>query len=69
MDLLIIDTNIILTGLMYKDPDDNHIWDILIKNKEAILLTYDRRLLGNPPVGRAVMGPGRYFRILQNQEC
>lgn len=44
------------------DPADNHVWDILLDREDAILLTYDKRLIKSPPEGRVVITPGDYFR-------
>ncbi|MBA4180902.1 MAG: putative toxin-antitoxin system toxin component, PIN family, partial [Anaerolinea sp.] len=48
------------------DPNDQHLWDLLLAVPDAILVTGDRLLLENPPEGREVLSPRafveRYLR-------
>lgn len=38
------------------DPDDQHVWDLLMDpGHTAVLVTLDRRLLANPPKGYVVV--------------
>ena len=39
------------------DPGDNHLWDLLLTEEQAILITGDRLLLNNPPEQRSVTTP------------
>lgn len=43
------------------DTGDNHLWDLLLQDKETVLITGDQRLLDNPPAGRSVMSPASYL--------
>ncbi|MEI6355377.1 MAG: putative toxin-antitoxin system toxin component, PIN family [Methylococcus sp.] len=43
------------------DPGDDHLWHLLDLEPPAILITGDRLLLTNPPVGRSLITPAGYF--------
>lgn len=45
------------TGAIAPDQGDNHLWDLLKFNSEAILVTGDKLLLSHPPAGSSVVSP------------
>ncbi len=49
------------SNLRAPDPGDDHLWHLLDLEPPAILITGDRLLLTNPPVGRSLITPAGYF--------
>ena len=43
------------------EPGDNHIWDLLLMDENAVLITGDRLLLNHPPARRSVITPADYI--------
>lgn len=46
------------------DSDDSHLWRLLESEYGSILVTGDKLLLTNPPVGHSVIAPRNYVETL-----
>ena len=44
------------------DPDDNHLWALLVAYPGSTLITGDKLLLEQPPNASSVISPGSYIR-------
>jgi predicted nucleic acid-binding protein len=47
-------------GLPAPEPDDQHLWDLLLASPRAVLITDDRLLRDHPPPGREVLSPREF---------
>ncbi len=45
------------------DPGDNHLWSLLAYQPEAILVTGDKLLLGNPPAFATALTPAQALSV------
>lgn len=42
------------------EPGDQHLWDLLFTEAEAVLVTGDGKLIRNPPTGADVLSPAEF---------
>jgi putative PIN family toxin of toxin-antitoxin system len=46
------------------DPGDQHVWDLVVSEAAAILVTGDRRLLDAPPPLRSAVSPASFMALV-----
>lgn len=51
------------SGARAPDPGDQHLWDLLAEESEAVLVTGDRRLLESD-LRQRVVSPSRFIEVL-----
>lgn len=54
----------ITANALWRDPGDNHLWNLLEAEGAAILITGDKLLLDNPPSDRQVLSPQEFVPYL-----
>jgi predicted nucleic acid-binding protein len=54
----------ITANALWRDPGDNHLWNLLEAEGAAVLITGDKLLLDNPPSDRQVLSPQEFVTYL-----
>ena len=49
-----------IAAIAAPDPKDQHLWDLLLADPAAVVVTGDRLLRENPPPGREVLSPREF---------
>lgn len=49
------------------DPNDNHLWRLLLAVPGSILITGDRALLQNPPEYASILSPRDYIELIRTR--